>query len=402
MIDNNFQVIVIGGGIVGLAAARQLLRLRPGIRLLLCEKERSWGHHQTGHNSGVIHSGIYYQPGSLKARFALRGREELYRYCAEHRIPSKRCGKVVVAVREDELPRLQVLYQRGKSHGLQVEYWTPEQLRRWEGAIHGQGALFVPETGVVDFRKVADSYADEIRMAGGKLKLKCRVTGFSRSGREAVVETTRGAFKTRLVLNCAGLYSDKVARWAGVYPHLKLVPFRGEYYALTDDAAQLVKHLVYPVPDPRLPFLGVHLTRDIYDRVHVGPNAVLAFAREGYQRRNWNTAEVLEILTYPGFRRLARTFTGVGAREMLRSMLKPLLVKDVQRMLPDLQSEQLVPHPAGVRAQAVGYDGQLLQDFALLENEWGVHVLNAPSPAATASLAIGEYIAHRLLRRLNN
>jgi len=386
---------VIGGGIVGLATAMALTR-RPGLSLLLLEAEGRIASHQTSHNSGVIHSGLYYKPGSLKAKLCVEGRQALYRFCEEHGIPHDRCGKVVVAVRADEIPRLDALEQRGRANGLQnLRRLGPEGIREHEPHACGVQGLFVPETGIVDFEAVATAYASEVRRQGGTIELERRFQGCTRRDGELVLSTSRGELRCRHLVACAGLYADRVARACGVDPGVRIVAFRGEYCSLAPERQHLVRHLVYPVPDPRFPFLGVHFTRLIGGGIEAGPNAVLAWKREGYSRRSFSGRDAAEWLAYAGFWRLARRYWRMGLGEAWRSVSKRAFTIALQQLLPELRPQDLRPAGAGVRAMAVGTNGALLDDFHLVEAPDMLHVLNAPSPAATASIAIGHSIAAR-------
>jgi len=407
------DVLVIGGGIVGLATALRLLERRPGRTLTLVEKEQGLALHQTGHNSGVVHSGIYYRPGSLKAKTCREGKRALEDFCEREGIALQRCGKVITAVSEPELPWLEELHRRGRANGVDCRMVGPEELAEIEPHAAGIRAVHVPETGITDFRQVADRMAAHIREAGGRIRLGLRVTGLSRDGEAMVVETrTSGgpaaprdpersagggqAFRAGRVVNCAGLYSDRLTRLSGTPPPARIVPFRGEYYELVPGAGHLVRGLLYPIPDPRFPFLGVHLTRTIEGGVECGPNAVLAFAREGYRKTDIHPAELWETLTYPGFLRLAVRHWRMGTREMWRSFSRTAFLRALQRLLPAITDEDLVPAPAGVRAQAVRRDGELVDDFLFEEGGKVLNVCNAPSPAATACLSIGDVIAERL------
>jgi (S)-2-hydroxyglutarate dehydrogenase len=389
------DLVVVGGGIVGLAVARALAGVQ-GLRVLVLEKERRLAAHQSGHNSGVIHSGLYYRPGSLKAANCAAGREALYRYCEERRIPYERCGKLVVATGVDEVPALQELQRRGRANGLEGLQWLDgSELGRWEPEVAGVAGLQVPQTGIVDYVRVAEAFAGDLRSLGGALSLGCELRGVRRQERGFELETTTGRIGCRWLINCAGLHCDRVARLCGLRPEVRIIPFRGEYYTLARSRRHLVRHLIYPVPDPALPFLGVHLTRMVDGEVEAGPNAVLALKREGYRRSSFSLRDSWETLSYPGFWHLARRFWRVGAREYYRSFRKAVMVQDLRRLLPALQGADLQPGGSGVRAQAVAADGRLLDDFHFLEAESMIHVLNAPSPAATASLAIGATVANR-------
>lgn len=401
MPDLPFDVVVIGGGIVGCATAAALLDQAPGLRLALLEKEPRLAAHQTGHNSGVIHSGLYYRPGSLKARNCTAGREALYAFCAEQGIPHERCGKLVVATGESELPLLEELERRGQANGLEgIERLDGAGLRRYEPEVSGVAGLHVPQTGIVDYVAVTEALAGRVRQGGGEVRLQTPVRGIRRSGGEFRLATDGGTVAARYLVNCAGLHCDRVARLAGLRPGLRIVPFRGEYYVLRPQRRSLVRNLIYPVPDPAFPFLGVHYTRMIDGEVEAGPNAVLALKREGYGRWSWSLRDSWETFSHPGFWKLAGRYWRQGFKEMRRSFSKPLFVQDLQRLLPALGMADVSRGGAGVRAQAVDRDGALLDDFRLLEGEGMVHVLNAPSPAATASLSIGRVVADKLLEQL--
>ena len=386
---------VIGGGIVGLSTARALLKRHPGAGVVVLEKEASWARHQTGHNSGVIHSGVYYKPGSLKARFSREGATALVEFCREHGIAHEICGKVIVATERREMPLLENLYERGLENGLGVEKIGPGELREIEPHATGIAALRVPETGIVDYVGVSEAFAREITEAGGELEPGTRVEGIAERGEGVEISTSRGTFRARTLVNCAGLYSDRVAAMSGVAPPAKIVPFRGEYYELSPEKRSLVKGLIYPVPNPAFPFLGVHFTRMVEGGVEAGPNAVLGLAREGYKKTDVNPRELAEILGYGAFWRLAARNWWTGAGEVFRSFSKGAFVRSLQRLVPEVREDDLVPAEAGVRAQALKRDGSLVDDFLIVEGERSVHVLNAPSPAATACLPIGEHVADR-------
>ncbi len=391
------DAVVIGGGIVGVAVALSVLRRHPGLSLLLLEKEDRLARHQTGHNSGVIHSGLYYRPGSLKARNCVEGRECLYRFCAENGIAHERCGKIVVAVEEKQLAALDELERRGRANGLDgMERLDAAQIRQHEPHAAGIAGLWIPQTGIVDFARVTEAMAQRVREGGGQIRLRSEVKRVRREGGEYRLFTTGdGEVRTPVVINCAGLYCDRVARLCGADPGVQIVPFRGEYYQLAEGRRHLVRHLIYPVPDPEFPFLGVHFTRMIDGRVEAGPNAVMALRREGYGRMSFSLADSLGVLTFPGFWRLARRYARTGLREYYRSFSKRAFVRELSCLLPGLEAHDLVRAEAGVRAQAVTAQGKLVDDFHIVEGEGAIHVLNAPSPAATASLSIGETIAQR-------
>ncbi len=389
------QVTVIGGGIVGLATALAMAERFPASRPLVLEKEADIARHQTGHNSGVIHSGLYYRPGSLKARMTVAGARRMVEFCRQHGIAHDVCGKVVVATTAAEIPRLEELRRRGEANGVQVELIGPERLREIEPHAAGLQALHVPATGIVDYIAVAHRYAGLIGERGGEVRTATRVVGVAREGAGWVIETTTGTVRARNLVNCAGLQSDRVARLAGFEPPVRIVPFRGEYYRLVRQRESLVRGLIYPVPDPAFPFLGVHFTRMIGGGVEAGPNAVLSLKREGYAKTDFAVRDAWEALTYPGFLRLAARYWRTGLGEMVRSFSKTAFVGALQRLLPELRREDLEPGGSGVRAQALEASGALVDDFSIQEGAGVVHVLNAPSPAATASLSIGEAIAER-------
>ena len=399
--DRAFDVVVVGGGIVGLATARAVLRARPTLRLLVIEKEVAIATHQSGRNSGVIHSGIYYRPGTLKARLAVEGRMAMVEFCAEHGIAHETCGKVIVALDDTELARAEVLLEHAATSGVRAERIGVERLHELEPHATGVGGILVRDTGIVDFVAVARVLADHVVANGAELRLSTRVLDVIESSDRVVVETDGGPVETRALVNCAGLQCDEVARRVlGPKPDVRIVPFRGEYHELVPERRYLVNNLVYPVPDPELPFLGVHLTRGVHGGVHVGPNAVLALSREGYRWGAVEWREVGRLVRYPGFRKMARRFWKVGIHEVRRSVRKRSMVAALRRLVPDIGVGDLVAAPAGVRAQAVARDGRLLDDFELRETARSVHVLNAPSPAATASLVIGRELATRVLERV--
>ena len=394
-----FDFVVIGGGIVGLSTARALLGRHPGARLAVLEKEGGWARHQTGHNSGVIHSGIYYKPGSLKARFCLEGARALVEFCRERGIDYEVCGKIIVATEPGELPLLDALYERGLKNGLAVEKLDPTQLKEAEPHASGLAALSVPSTGIVDYTRVARAFATLVEEKGGQLLTGTAVQGVSEGGHVVEVRTNRGLIRARTLVNCAGLHSDRVARLCGVDPGTKIVPFRGEYYELRSEKRYLVKNLIYPVPNPNFPFLGVHFTRSVEGMVEAGPNAVLGLAREGYKKTDFVLKDFVEELTYPALWRLAKTNWRTGVGEIHRSLSKKAFVRGLQKLVPEVAAGDIVPIAAGVRAQALTREGKLVDDFLISEGENSIHVLNAPSPAATASIPIGEEIARRTVER---
>jgi len=393
-----YDVAIVGGGIVGLGTALALVQ-RTSARVVVLEAEVRLAAHQTGHNSGVIHSGLYYKPGSLKAKNCAEGRELLYRYCADNGIPHERCGKVVVAVADRELPALAELERRGAANGLQgLRRLGPSELREHEPHVAGIAGLHIVETGIVDYTRVAESFAAKVRAADGDVRLDARLVGFHRSGPELTLTTAHGDVGCRNLVNCAGLQSDRVAQMCGVDPGVQIVPFRGEYYELVPEKCSLVRNLIYPVPDPRFPFLGVHFTRMIGGGVEAGPNAVLAFRREGYSWTSVRARDVWQMLGYRGFWLMARKYYDTGLGEMYRSLSKRAFLRALRRLIPELRAEDIRPAGAGVRAQAVDPAGNTLDDFRIVEAERMVHVLNAPSPAATASISIGRSIAATAVR----
>ena len=394
-----YNITIVGAGIVGLATGIKLLEQQPDLKLLIIDKEASLAAHQTGHNSGVIHSGIYYKPGSLKARNCREGFDKLLDFARQNGIPYELCGKVIVATSDEELPRLKDLYERGQANGVpDLEMIGPERLAELEPHAAGMQALYSPGTGIIDFSTVAEAYGTVISNTGGEIILNSKVTGIEINPDECIIETMTGDYKTQKIINCAGLYCDKIAALGNTKPDLKIIPFRGEYYTIKPASRYLVKNLIYPVPDPSFPFLGVHYTRGIDGKVEAGPNAVLAFAREGYRKSDFNLSELLETLTYPAFWSMAGKFWKMGMGEMYRSYFKPAFVKALQRLIPEITSSDLEPGGAGVRAQALYSDGRLSDDFAITQSERMINILNAPSPAATASLAIGESIARLVLK----
>ena len=382
----------MGGGIVGLAVAERIVRDRPGARVTVLEKEPRWAAHQTGRNSGVIHSGLYYPPGSKKAVMCRAGAESIVAFAREEGIAHEVTGKLVVAVDESELPGLERLRQRGEANGLPVTSLSAEEAREHEPHVTCVRALHVASTGIIDYGEVCQALARRLERAGADLRLSSRVVALHDRAGSTTVETTKGDVEADVVVNCAGLHSDRVARLAGVHPDARIVPFRGEYYELRHDRRHLVKGLVYPVPDPSFPFLGVHLTRGVHGDVHAGPNAVLALAREGYDWRTIRPRDLADSLSYPGFWRLARKNWRAGAEEMARSASRRRFADSLRRLVPEIRDEDLVPTAAGVRAQALTRQGGLVDDFLIQREGRSVHVLNAPSPAATSSLEIAGHV----------
>ena len=393
MDGDRFDVVIIGGGIVGLAVAMAFTERFPRLRLAVLEKEDRVAAHQSGHNSGVIHSGLYYRPGSVKAKLCVEGAAAMVEFCREHGIRCEKCGKVVVATGEEEIPALEELYRRGSANGVaNLALIGPERLREIEPASRGLRALHVPGAGITDYAAVTRRYAEIVRSRGGEVRVGTRVTGFRTQGAERVLETTAGAVSARYIINCAGLYSDRLAGLAGARLESMIVPFRGEYYELAAERQHLVKGLIYPVPDPRFPFLGVHFTRRIGGGVEAGPNAVLALRREGYRKTDLHLAEALGMLAFPGFWRMVGRYWRTGLGEFYRSLNRRAFLLDLQRLVPELRLEDLRRGGAGVRAQAVDRNGRLVDDFHFVRTEGMIHVQNVPSPAATASIPIGRAI----------
>lgn len=391
-----FDYLIIGGGIVGLSTAYALSINYPHARIAILEKEKTLAYHQTGHNSGVIHSGIYYRPGSLKARFAKEGGAKLRAFCDAQGIPYENCGKVIVAVTAEELPLLDNLYHRGLENGLDLALLDPEQLHEIEPHAQCLKAIQVKATGIVDYRKVAEGLANVIRQRGGEILLNCEALTIHEQKDGVIVECARSTYSSHFLVNCAGLYCDRVAVKEGVKPEMRIVPFRGEYYELKPEKRNLVKNLIYPVPNPKFPFLGVHFTRMIDGRVLAGPNAVLGFKREGYRKRDFNLGEFFDAVAYPAFWKIAAKNMGYGIGEMVRSFSKKRFVAGMRQMIPEIQEEDVFRSQAGVRAQALTRDGELADDFIMIGHRHSLHILNAPSPAATASLSIGEAICKKI------
>lgn len=395
------RITVIGAGAVGLATAFRILERWPEARLTVLEKEAHVAAHQTGNNSGVMHCGLAYRPGSFKARLAVRGIRQLVAFCQEHGVRHEVCGKLVVASREDQIPRLHDLRERGTANGLRgLEILPPERIREFEPHAAGVAALRVPEEGIVDYPGVCEALGRLIGARGGRVVLEARVRRLKRRGGEWVAETDRGEFVSDFLVACAGLQADRVARMAGGETGIRIVPFRGDYYRLRKEREHLVRNLIYPVADPRFPFLGVHFTRMIAGGVEAGPNAVLALAREGYSRTAFDLRDALDALAFPGLWRFVARHAGMCWAELRRAFSRRLFCRSLQSLVPEVQPEDLEPAGAGIRAQAMTPDGRLVEDFAFLELPRSVHVLNAPSPAATACLAIGEEVAGRLAQRM--
>ncbi|PYN55987.1 MAG: L-2-hydroxyglutarate oxidase [Candidatus Rokuibacteriota bacterium] len=391
--ENSYDIAVIGGGILGLATARALNERAPRARLVVLEKEAKLATHQTGNNSGVIHSGIYYKPGSYKAKLCVEGKGLMLEFCQKHGIRVDHVGKVIVATEPAELPRLQTLYERGIANGVPVEMIEPAQLREIEPHAKALRAIRSPSTAIVDYKEVCAAMTGELTARGVTIETNARVTSITRTADAIDLETPRAVVRARRIVNCAGLYSDVVARMAGARVNLKIIPFRGEYYMIRPERQDIVRGLIYPVPDPEFPFLGVHLTRTVHGEVEAGPNAVLAFAREGYTFGRVSPGELAGTLTYSGFWNMARKYWRMGSYEMYRSLSKGAFVQALQRLVPVLRSEDVTRGGAGVRAQAVNPDGTMVDDFRIIAEADAVHVLNAPSPGATASIAIGRHIS---------
>lgn len=398
MLKPDFDLAIIGGGIVGLATALAISERSPQLSMVIIEKEDDVARHQTGHNSGVVHSGIYYRPGTLRARLCVEGVKLLKEFCTEQQLPYDRCGKVVVATHEDELPRLQTLFERGNQNGVPgLELIGPERLREIEPHAAGIKAIWSPNTAIVDYAQIARRYADLIRERGAHFQFNSEVSRIREAEGLLRITTGSGEIRSRYLINCAGLYADEVARMAGERPEVQVVPFRGEYYLLRPERRHLVRGTIYPVPDPNFPFLGVHLTSTVDGDVEAGPNAVFAFAREGYGWNRINPRELVQALRYPGVWQLARRHWRIAAFEYYRSFNKRAFVESLQRLVPELRDEDVVRGGAGVRAQALNRDGSLVDEFVIMTSPRALHVLNAPSPAATASLAIGRHIAGEML-----
>lgn len=397
--QHHFDIAIVGGGIVGLATAEALTRSRPGASVIVIDKEPKLAAHQTGRNSGVIHSGIYYKPGSLKAEMCRRGSQSMVEFCQTHDIAHEVCGKLIVATAADQIPGLTALYDRGLENGLDVTMVEPAQAREIEPHVSCVKAVVVPSTGIADYVAVAETYARLATERGAEIRLGTEVTGITTASPTRITTTT-GDLEATWLVNCGGLHSDRLAKAAGANPPAQIVPFRGEYYELADGRQHLVRTLIYPVPNPDFPFLGVHLTKMIDGSVHAGPNAVLALAREGYRKTDVDLGDFAEVLRYPGFRKLAQKYWADGAKEVIRSLSTRQFVRSLQELVPEITIDDVVASEAGIRAQALLEDGGLVDDFLIEDQPQATHVLNAPSPAATASLEIGAEIADRVVQRL--
>ncbi|MFZ1518985.1 MAG: L-2-hydroxyglutarate oxidase [Ignavibacteriaceae bacterium] len=399
--NNTYDIAIIGGGIVGTAVALSILKQKK-LDVLLLDKETSLAAHQTGNNSGVIHSGLYYKPGSLKAKNCALGREMMYSFCNEHNIPFNKCGKIVIATSQDEIPALNLLEERGNANGLVgIQRLSSEKIKEYEPYANGIDGLFVPQTGIVDYVSVTNKYAELILSLGGEIKTDSMLAAVIKEENDLILLTQEEEYKTKFIVNCAGLHSDRVARLCGVDPKLKIIPFRGEYYKLKKGKEYLVNNLIYPVPDTNFPFLGVHFTRMMKGGVEAGPNAVLALKREGYKKTDFSFVDLLDMKIYPGFWKMAAKFYKMGFQEFRRSFSKQLFLQSLQKLVPDIQYNDIEVGGAGVRAQALERDGKLVDDFRIVEAARMIHVLNAPSPAATASLSIGKTISEMVIKRFN-
>ncbi|OKP01140.1 L-2-hydroxyglutarate oxidase [Xenorhabdus eapokensis] len=395
-----YDVIVIGAGLVGLGTANALQEQHPHLRLLILEKENSVAVHQSGHNSNVVHSGIYYTPGSLKAQLAKQGNHTIYEFCQQHGLYYDRCGKVIVATQLKELPLLENIYQRGLKNGLEVSHLSQAQLKEREPYVNGLEAILVPDAGIVNYPEIAAKLAEIIQNQGGDIHYQQQVEGIHEHRDYVEVQTQQTRYQAKWLVNCAGLHSDRIAKLAGYETGMKIVPFRGEYYVLDSNKNYLVNHLIYPVPNPDFPFLGVHFTRMHNGKRDVGPNAVLAFKREGYHKTDFNLRDLAEVLAYKGFWKIATRYFCEGMAEMRRSFSRQLFTENARQLIPDLQPEDITPGPAGVRAQALTIDGKLVDDFHFVKGLRSLHVCNAPSPAATASMEIGREIVRRYFTEL--
>jgi L-2-hydroxyglutarate oxidase LhgO len=398
----NYDITIVGGGIVGLGTAYRLLEAQPRLKILLLEKEKKLAAHQTGNNSGVLHSGLYYKPGSAKALLAMQGLQQMVAFCRTHGVTHEQCGKIVVAATENELSRLDNLWERGNANGLQgLRRLTPEQIREIEPHAGGVAAIHVPQEGIVDYTAVCEKLGELIRQAGGEIRLGNCVEKIIPDAGSWTVTTSAGDFQAKFVITCGGLHSDRLVRAAGQKPSAKIIPFRGEYYFIKKERQHLVRHLIYPVPDPKFPFLGVHFTRLIHGGIEAGPNAVLAFAREGYKWTNINLRDLAESLCFPGLWKFLAKYPSLCGYEIRRSLSRAEFCRSLQKLVPEIREDDLEPGGAGVRAQAMLPDGRLVEDFHFEESPGILHVVNAPSPAATASLAIGAKISEKVLTRLN-
>ena len=396
-----YDFVIVGGGIVGLSTGMAIYERFPKAKVVVIEKESVVAEHQTGHNSGVIHSGIYYKPGSFKARFARQGSKSMTAFCQIHGIDHDICGKVIVATKQEELPLLENLYNRGLKNELAIHRIGPDELKEIEPHVNGLGAIRVPMAGIVNYRQVSEKFAEVIQEKGGEIRLNTKVEKMQEESDQVIIETNRGTLKAGMVINCAGLHSDRVALATGYKTDMKILPFRGEYYKLKPEKRYLVKNLIYPVPNPKFPFLGVHFTRMTSGEVDAGPNAVLSFKREGYKKTDFNAKDLLESLSFPGLWKMAGKFAKEGLDEYIRSFSKKQFTKSLQELIPEIQEDDLIPAPAGVRAQALKSDGNMVDDFHIIQGKRTIHVCNAPSPAATASIEIGKEVVNRIPEQTN-
>jgi len=391
-----YDYLIVGGGIVGISTAWQLLQRYPDQRILVLEKESHFAGHQTGHNSGVIHAGVYYQPGSLKADFCRRGNEATIKFCLEHDIPYEQCGKLLVATDQNEYSLMEKLFERAEENRIEVEWLDREQLKEREPNISGLGAFFVPQTGIVNYRKITDKMADLFKARGGEVRLDCEVLGLEEKSNGLRVRTSLAEFKTRYLIACSGLMADRLVKMLGIQPDFQIIPFRGEYFQLPPHKSNIINHLIYPIPDPEMPFLGVHLTRMIDGTVTVGPNAVLGFKREGYQKTDVSFRDIKEMAAFSGFWKVMQQNLKAGLSEFKNSIFKGGYLELVRKYCPQVTISDLTPYPAGVRAQAVAKDGTLIHDFLFVNTQRTFHVCNAPSPAATSAIPIGAHIVERV------
>ena len=392
-----YDFVIVGGGIIGASTALSIIKLNPKKKILLLEKEKSFAFHQTGHNSGVIHAGVYYEPGSLKAKFCKRGLEETIKFCKQHNIPYSQCGKILVATSKDELNRMQSLYERCQKNNIDASLLSKQELYKLEPDINGLGAILVKSTAIVDYQAITNKMANQYESLGGEFLLNTEVKNIDESLDSINIKTDNENIKARYLINCAGLMSDRIVNMLGIKTDFRIVPFRGEYYKLKSNMNSIIKHLIYPIPDPELPFLGIHLTRMIDGTITVGPNAVLGFKREGYGRYNFNLKDVVEMLSFKGFYKVISTNIISGLKELLNSFHKASYLKQVQKYCPKIKLDDLEPYPAGIRAQAVLNDGTLVHDFLFTNSKRSIHVCNAPSPAATSAIPIGEYVANKAI-----
>ena len=392
-----YDFVIVGGGIIGASTALSIIKRNPKKKILLLEKEKSFAFHQTGHNSGVIHAGVYYEPGSLKAKFCKRGLEETIKFCKQHNIPYSQCGKILVATSKDELNRMQSLYERCQKNNIDASLLSKQELYKLEPDINGLGAILVKSTAIVDYQAITNKMANQYESLGGEFLLNTEVKNIDESLDSINIKTDNENIKARYLINCAGLMSDRIVNMLGIKTDFRIVPFRGEYYKLQSNMNSIVKHLIYPIPDPELPFLGIHLTRMIDGTITVGPNAVLGFKREGYGRYNFNLKDVAEMLSFKGFYKVISTNIISGLKELLNSFHKASYLKQVQKYCPKIKLDDLEPYPAGIRAQAILNDGTLVHDFLFTNSKRSIHVCNAPSPAATSAIPIGEYVANKAI-----